>query len=57
MPDTNQVTQALTSVASTEVLSHPLLEPRAEARAAGVPWSPDGPGGPYNANVLPHRRA
>lgn len=36
-PYTNQVTQALTSVANTEVtISHPLLEPRAEVKAAGV---------------------
>src|SRR4030095_3360184 len=54
-PYTNQVTQALTSVANTEVtISHPLLEPRAEVRAAGilVITSDRGLAGPYNANVL-----
>src|SRR5215207_8587169 len=36
-PYTSEITQALTSVANTEVtISHPLLEPRAEVRAAGV---------------------
>jgi F-type H+-transporting ATPase subunit gamma len=54
-PYTNQVTQALTSVANTEVtISHPLLEPRAEVSAAGilVVTSDRGLAGPYNANVL-----
>ena len=54
-PYTNQVTQALTSVANTEVtISHPLLEPRAEVKAAGVlvVTSDRGLAGPYNANVL-----
>jgi F-type H+-transporting ATPase subunit gamma len=54
-PYTSQVTQALTSVANTEVtISHPLLEPRAEVRAAGVlvVTSDRGLAGPYNANVL-----
>src|ERR687893_2901345 len=54
-PYTNQVTQALTSVANTEVtISHPLLEPRAEVKAAAVlvVTSDRGLAGPYNANVL-----
>jgi F-type H+-transporting ATPase subunit gamma len=54
-PYTNQVTQALTSVANTEVtISHPLLEPRAEVNAAGVlvVTSDRGLAGPYNANVV-----
>ena len=54
-PYTSQVTQALTSVANTEVtVSHPLLEPRAEVKAAGVLviTSDRGLAGPYNANVL-----
>src|SRR5215218_2669144 len=54
-PYTNQITQALTSVATTEVtISHPLLEPRAEVKAAGVLviTSDRGLAGPYNANVL-----
>jgi F-type H+-transporting ATPase subunit gamma len=54
-PYTNQVTQALTSVANTEVtISHPLLESRAEVKAAGVLiiTSDRGLAGPYNANVL-----
>ena len=54
-PYTNQVTQALTSVANTEVtISHPLLEPRAEVKAAAVLviTSDRGLAGPYNANVL-----
>jgi F-type H+-transporting ATPase subunit gamma len=54
-PYTNEVTQALTSVANTEVtISHPLLESRAEVRAAGalVITSDRGLAGPYNANVL-----
>ena len=54
-PYTNLVTQALTSVANTEVtVSHPLLESRAEVNAAGVLvlTSDRGLAGPYNANVL-----
>jgi F-type H+-transporting ATPase subunit gamma len=54
-PYTNLITQALTSVANTEVtISHPLLEPRDEVRAAGVLviTSDRGLAGPYNANVL-----
>jgi F-type H+-transporting ATPase subunit gamma len=54
-PYTNQITQALTSVANTEVtISHPLLESRAEVNAAGVLviTSDRGLAGPYNANVL-----
>jgi len=54
-PYTSQITQALTSVANTEVtISHPLLESRAEVRAAGVlvVTSDRGLAGPYNANVL-----
>ena len=54
-PYTSQVTQALTSVANTEVtISHPLLESRAEVKAAGVLviTSDRGLAGPYNANVL-----
>jgi F-type H+-transporting ATPase subunit gamma len=54
-PYTNQVTQALTSVANTEVtVSHPLLESRAEVKAAAVLviTSDRGLAGPYNANVL-----
>src|SRR5919107_4992899 len=54
-PYTNQVTQALTSVANTEVtVSHPLLESRAEVHAAGVLviTSDRGLAGPYNANVV-----
>jgi F-type H+-transporting ATPase subunit gamma len=54
-PYTEQVTQALTSVANTEVtVSHPLLEPRAEVSAAAVlvVTSDRGLAGPYNANVL-----
>jgi F-type H+-transporting ATPase subunit gamma len=54
-PYTRQITQALTSVANTEVtVSHPLLEPRAEVRAAAVLviTSDRGLAGPYNANVL-----
>jgi F-type H+-transporting ATPase subunit gamma len=54
-PYTNLVTQALTSVANTEVtISHPLLESRAEVRAAAVlvVTSDRGLAGPYNANVL-----
>jgi F-type H+-transporting ATPase subunit gamma len=54
-PYTKLVTQALTSVANTEVtISHPLLESRAEVKAAGVLviTSDRGLAGPYNANVL-----
>jgi F-type H+-transporting ATPase subunit gamma len=54
-PYTNLVTQALTSVANTEVtVSHPLLESRDEVRAAGVlvVTSDRGLAGPYNANVI-----
>ena len=54
-PYTSQITHALTSVANTEVtVSHPLLEPRAEVKAAGVLviTSDRGLAGPYNANVL-----
>jgi F-type H+-transporting ATPase subunit gamma len=54
-PYTTEITHALTSVANTEVtVSHPLLEPRAEVRAAGVLviTSDRGLAGPYNANVL-----
>ena len=54
-PYTSLVTQALTSVANTEVtVSHPLLESRAEVNAAGVLvlTSDRGLAGPYNANVL-----
>jgi F-type H+-transporting ATPase subunit gamma len=54
-PYTNLVTQALTSVANTEVtISHALLESRAEIHAAGVLviTSDRGLAGPYNANVL-----
>jgi F-type H+-transporting ATPase subunit gamma len=54
-PYTNEITQALTSVANTEVtISHPLLESRPEVRAAGVLviTSDRGLAGPYNANVL-----
>jgi F-type H+-transporting ATPase subunit gamma len=54
-PYTSQVTQALTSVANTEVtISHPLLESRAEVKAAAVLviTSDRGLAGPYNANVL-----
>jgi F-type H+-transporting ATPase subunit gamma len=54
-PYTEQVTQALTSVANTEItVSHPLLEQRAEVSAAAVlvVTSDRGLAGPYNANVL-----
>jgi F-type H+-transporting ATPase subunit gamma len=54
-PYTSLVTQALTSVANTEVtVSHPLLESRAEVNAAGVLviTSDRGLAGPYNANIL-----
>jgi F-type H+-transporting ATPase subunit gamma len=54
-PYTNQLTQALTSVANTEVtISHALLESRAEVHRAAVLviTSDRGLAGPYNANVL-----
>jgi F-type H+-transporting ATPase subunit gamma len=54
-PYTNEITHALTSVANTELtISHPLLEQRAEVRAAAVlvVSSDRGLAGPYNANVL-----
>src|ERR671931_19665 len=54
-PYTRQVTQALTSVANTEVtISHPLIESREEIKAAGVLaiTSDRGLAGPYNASVL-----
>jgi F-type H+-transporting ATPase subunit gamma len=54
-PYTSEITHALTSVANTELtISHPLLEERAEVRAAAVlvVSSDRGLAGPYNANVL-----
>jgi F-type H+-transporting ATPase subunit gamma len=54
-PYTEEITAALESVVSTEVLlSHPLLEQRHEANAAAVlvVTSDRGLAGPYNANVL-----
>jgi F-type H+-transporting ATPase subunit gamma len=54
-PYTEEITAALESVVSTEVLlSHPLLEQREESRAAAVlvVTSDRGLAGPYNANVL-----
>jgi F-type H+-transporting ATPase subunit gamma len=54
-PYTDEITAALESVVSTEVLlSHPLLEQRDEANAAAVlvVTSDRGLAGPYNANVL-----
>ena len=54
-PYTTEVTRALTSVANTEVtVSHPLLEQRAEVKAAAVlvVSSDRGLAGPYNSNVL-----
>jgi F-type H+-transporting ATPase subunit gamma len=54
-PYTEEITAALESVVSTEVLlSHPLLEQRHEADAAAVlvVTSDRGLAGPYNANVL-----
>jgi F-type H+-transporting ATPase subunit gamma len=54
-PYTDEITSALESVVSTEVLlSHPLLEQRHEANAAAVlvVTSDRGLAGPYNANVL-----
>jgi F-type H+-transporting ATPase subunit gamma len=54
-PYTEEITSALESVVSTEVLlEHPLLEQRREAQAAAVlvVTSDRGLAGPYNANVL-----
>jgi F-type H+-transporting ATPase subunit gamma len=54
-PYTEEITAALESVVSTEVLlTHPLLEQREESRAAAVlvVTSDRGLAGPYNANVL-----
>ncbi len=54
-PYTQEITAALESVVSTEVLlTHPLLEQRREAQAAAVlvVTSDRGLAGPYNANVL-----
>jgi F-type H+-transporting ATPase subunit gamma len=54
-PYTDEITAALESVVSTEVLlEHPLLEQRQEANAAAVlvVTSDRGLAGPYNANVL-----
>ena len=54
-PYTEEITAALESVVSTEVLlSHPLLEQRHEADAAAVlvVTSDRGLAGPYNANVV-----
>jgi F-type H+-transporting ATPase subunit gamma len=54
-PYTQEITAALENVVSTEVLlEHPLLEQRAESRAAAVlvVTSDRGLAGPYNANVL-----
>jgi F-type H+-transporting ATPase subunit gamma len=54
-PYTEEITAALESVVSTEVLlTHPLLEQRREADAAAVlvVTSDRGLAGPYNANVL-----
>jgi F-type H+-transporting ATPase subunit gamma len=54
-PYTDEITAALESVVSTEAtVSHPLLEQRAESRAAAllVITSDRGLAGPYNANVL-----
>jgi F-type H+-transporting ATPase subunit gamma len=54
-PYTEEITAALESVVSTEVLlSHPLLEQRPEGDAAAVlvVTSDRGLAGPYNANVL-----
>jgi F-type H+-transporting ATPase subunit gamma len=54
-PYTDEITAALESVVSTEAtVSHPLLEQRAESRAAAVLviTSDRGLAGPYNANVL-----
>ena len=54
-PYTEEITAALESVVSTEVLlEHPLLEQRQDAQAAAVlvVTSDRGLAGPYNANVL-----
>ena len=54
-PYTDEITAALESIVSTEAtVSHPLLEQRAESRAAAVLviTSDRGLAGPYNANVL-----
>jgi F-type H+-transporting ATPase subunit gamma len=54
-PYTDEITAALESIVSTEAtVSHPLLEQRAETRAAAVlvVTSDRGLAGPYNANVL-----
>ena len=54
-PYTDEITNALTSVANAEVtFSHPLLEQRAEVSAAAVlvVTSDRGLAGPYNSNVL-----
>jgi F-type H+-transporting ATPase subunit gamma len=54
-PYTDEITAALESIVSTEAtVSHPLLEQRAESRAAAllVITSDRGLAGPYNANVL-----
>jgi F-type H+-transporting ATPase subunit gamma len=54
-PYTEEITAALESVVSTEVLlEHPLLEQRRETQAAAVlvVTSDRGLAGPYNANVL-----
>jgi F-type H+-transporting ATPase subunit gamma len=54
-PYTEEITAALESVVSTEVLlEHPLLEQREESQAAAVlvVTSDRGLAGPYNANVL-----
>ena len=54
-PYTEEITAALESVVSTEVLlEHPLLEQRQETQAAAVlvVTSDRGLAGPYNANVL-----
>jgi F-type H+-transporting ATPase subunit gamma len=54
-PYTDEITAALESIVSTEAtVSHPLLEQRAESRAAAVLviTSDRGLAGPYNANVV-----
>jgi F-type H+-transporting ATPase subunit gamma len=54
-PYTNQLTTALSEIATTEGrLEHPLLERRAEVKAAGVVvvTSDRGFAGPHNANIL-----
>ncbi|HEY2956604.1 MAG TPA: F0F1 ATP synthase subunit gamma [Actinomycetota bacterium] len=55
LPYCDEITHALTSVANTEItVSHPLLEPRAEVKAAAVlvVSSDRGLAGPYNSSVL-----